>query len=220
MRVLLVDDDALLVDNVQSELTASGYKVDSLRDGRSAQLALEAEAYDLVLLDLSLPQLSGLDLLRAIRAQNNHAPVIVLTARDGLSERVEALDSGADDYLTKPFELEELKARMRALLRRGAASGMPMLTHGDLTLDPASRKVKQSGKTVFLSPNEFALLHALLLNVGRVVTRERLEQSLYRWEGGAGSNTLEVFLHRLRKKIGAQTVRTVRGVGYMIDRLE
>ncbi|MEW5942637.1 MAG: response regulator [Pseudomonadota bacterium] len=220
MRLLLVEDDTLLGDGVSAGLQQSGYAVDWVKDGRAAQLALEAGGYDLMVLDLGLPRLSGLELLKWLRGREDALPVLVLTARDTVADRVRGLDSGADDYLVKPFDLDELSARVRALLRRHAGRAAPLLRHGELVLDPAAHRVTRAGKPVALPPREFAILHLLLSHSGRVLSRERLEQSLYGWNEEVESNAIEVHVHHLRKKFGAELIRTVRGVGYMIERMK
>ena len=218
MRVLLVEDDKLLGNGLKAGLGQAGYTVDWVQDGVSADAALSTEGFDLVVLDLGLPRLPGIDVLKRLRARGNNVPVLILTARDTVSERVEGLDSGADDYLIKPFDLDELTARLRALQRRHAGRPEPVLRHGDIVLDPAAYTVTLREEPVSLSTSEFALLQLLLENVGRVMPRTRLEQTLYGWDGEAESNSLEVFIHHLRKKLGAELIRTVRGVGYVIER--
>lgn len=218
MRLLLVEDDALLGDGICEGLRQAGFAVDWLRDGRAAQLALEDESHALMVLDLGLPRLSGMDLLAWLRGRGSALPVLILTARDTVQDRVQGLDSGADDYLVKPFDLEELAARIRALLRRQAGRAAPLIRHGALTLDPAAHLVTHDGKPVELSPREFTILEILLENAGRVQSRERLEQSLYGWEGEVESNALEVHIHHLRRKLGSNLIRTLRGVGYVIEK--
>ncbi len=218
MRLLLVEDDALLGDGICEGLRQTGFAVDWLRDGRAAQLALEDQSHALMVLDLGLPRLSGMDLLAWLRGRGSTLPVLILTARDTVQDRVQGLDSGADDYLVKPFDLEELAARIRALLRRQAGRAAPLIRHGALTLDPAAHAVTQDGKPVELSPREFTILEILLENAGRVQSRERLEQSLYGWEGEVESNALEVHIHHLRRKLGSNLIRTLRGVGYVIEK--
>lgn len=216
MRILLVEDDSLLGDGLRVGLAQEGYSVDWVKDGRAAQLALEAEPYALVVLDLGLPRISGLELLQWLRRGGNDLPVLILTARDAVADRVQGLDSGADDYLVKPFDLDELAARIRALLRRRGGRASPLLQHGDLVLDPAAHTVTRAGKAVDISPREFALLQELLQNAGRVLSREQLEHSLYGWNEEVESNAVEVHVHHLRKKLGADLIRTVRGVGYLV----
>lgn len=218
MRILLVEDDSLLGDGLRVGLGQEGYTVDWIRDGQAARLALETGSYDLVVLDLGLPRLSGLELLRAVRAQGNGVPVLILTARDAVADRVAGLDDGADDYMIKPFDLDELAARIRALLRRRMGRASPILRHGELALDPAAHRVTLAGKAVELSSREFALLQALLDNAGRVLSRAKLEESLYGWGEEVESNAVEVHVHHLRRKLGPKLIRTVRGVGYTIDR--
>lgn len=218
MRVLLVEDDELLGDGVRAGLKQSGFAVDWVTDGRMAQLALENETYAVVVLDIGLPVISGLDLLKWLRGRNGELPVLMLTARDTVADRVAGLDAGADDYLVKPFDLDELVARLRALLRRAVGKGTPALQHGALELDPAAHTATLAGQAVELSAREFSVLHELLHNMGRVLSREQLEQRLYGWGEEVESNSVEVHIHHLRKKLGADLIRTVRGVGYTIDR--
>jgi two-component system, OmpR family, response regulator QseB len=218
MRLLLVEDDALLGDGIRAGLVQAGYAVDWVRDGRAGELAAAAEPYALIVLDLGLPRLSGLDLLRRLRSGGNRVPVLILTARDTVADRVSGLDSGGDDYLVKPFDLAELTARIRALLRRGAGQAESVLRHGDLVLDPAARTLMRGAERIELAPREFALLQALLLNVGRVLSREQLERGLYGWDAEPDSNAVEVHIHYLRRKLGGELIRTLRGVGYLIDK--
>lgn len=218
MRILLVEDDNSLGDGIRAGLRQAGYTVDWCRDGRAAQLALDAEPYALMVLDIGLPQLSGLDLLKWLRRKGGEVPVLILTARDTVADRVKGLDSGADDYLVKPFDLEELAARIRALLRRNGGRAVPVICHGNLTLDPAAHAVTLDGRPADLSPREFAILQALLENAGHVLSRERLEQSLYGWDEEVESNAVEVHIHHLRRKLDAGLIRTVRGVGYVIEK--
>jgi DNA-binding response OmpR family regulator len=218
MRLLLVEDDRLLGDGIRAGLIQAGFAVDWVQDGRAGKLALDAEPYTLMVLDLGLPRMSGLELMRAARAEGKRLPVLILTARDTVADRVAGLDAGADDYLVKPFDLAELTARVRALLRRSAGHAAPMLQHGDLVLDPAARTLTRAGQRVELGPREFDLLHALLLAAGRVLSREQLERTLYGWDSGPGSNAVEVHIHHLRRKLGSELIRTLRGVGYLIDK--
>ena len=196
-----------------------GYAIDWAQDGRAAELSLGNGVYDLVLLDLGLPRKDGFDLLRGYRRQGGEAPVIILTARDAVNDRIRGLDAGADDYLIKPFDLDELAARARALLRRRTGQKHPVYTHGELTLDPAAHEVTKGGVRLALVPREFALLQALIEEPARVFTRAELEDKLYGWGEEVGSNTIEVHVHSLRRKIGAEQVVTVRGVGYRLKRL-
>lgn len=218
MRLLLVEDDPLLGDGIRVGLQQSGFVVDWVKDGLAAKLALEAEAYALVVLDLGLPRLSGTDLLKWLRATGNDTPVLILTARDAVGDRVGGLDAGADDYLIKPFDLDELSARIRALLRRAGGRATPLIVHGQLEIDPASRQVTLAGKPVELSPREYAILLALLEGAGRALSREQLEQSLYGWGDEVESNAVEVHIHHLRRKLGTELIRTLRGVGYLVDK--
>lgn len=218
MRLLLVEDDELLGDAIRVALAHDRYAVEWVRDGLAAERALRANAFDLVLLDLHLPGRAGLDLLKSLRAAGNAVPVLILTARDTVRDRVVGLDAGADDYLVKPFELDELHARVRALLRRGSGRASPVLEHGDLRLDPAAHTLTHRGEVMELSPREFALLQLLLENAGRVLSRGRLEEALYGGETDVGSNAVEVHVHHLRRKLGAELIHTVRGVGYLVKK--
>jgi len=218
MRVLLVEDDALLGDGIRAGLKQAGFAVDWAQDGQAGKLALETEEYAVIVLDLGLPKVSGTDLLKWLRGRASALPVLILTARDKVSDRVAGLNAGADDYLVKPFDLDELIARLHALLRRSAGQTTPLLLHGDIALDPATHQVRKNGKTVELSAREFTLLHELLLHVDRVQSREQLEQHLYGWGEEVESNSVEVHVHHLRKKLGSDLIRTLRGVGYVIDK--
>jgi two-component system response regulator QseB len=218
MRILLVEDDELLGDGLRTGLIQYGYAVDWLKDGLSADQALKTENFDLVVLDLGLPKLSGINVIQNLRARGQTMPVLILTARESVEDRVKGLDSGADDYLTKPFDLDELCARLRALQRRFSSRAEPLLVHEGISLDPASHTVTLAGETVNVSRREFALLHKLLENSGRVLSREHLTQSLYGWGEDVDSNALEVHIHNLRKKFGQTFIRTIRGIGYMIDK--
>ena len=218
MRLLLVEDDEILGDGLQVGLRQAGYTVEWLRDGQAADNALMHNNFDLVVLDLGLPNLSGIQVLKKMRGRDDKTPVLILTARDSVEDRITGLDSGSDDYLVKPFDLDELCARLRALSRRSAGHAAPTLSHGEVELDPAAHRVTLAGQEVNLSGREFALLHYLLENIGRVIPRSRLEETLYGWEGEVESNSLEVFIHHLRKKLGQNLIRTVRGIGYTIDK--
>ncbi|MBE0620985.1 MAG: response regulator [Burkholderiales bacterium] len=218
MRLLLVEDDKLLGDGVQAGLIQSGFNVDWVRDGVAAELALRTGEYAGVVLDLGLPRLSGLELLERLRRANNKVPVLILTARDRVEDRIKGLDSGADDYLVKPFDLHELAARLRALVRRSRGEATPTLRVGDIELDPAARSVTFRGRPVELSAREFALLQELMLNAGRVLSREQLAQRLYAWGEEIESNAIEVHVHHLRRKLAPELLRTVRGVGYLMPR--
>jgi two-component system OmpR family response regulator/two-component system response regulator QseB len=218
MRILLVEDDRLLGDGIRAGLQQAGFAVDWAQDGRAAELALADEAYDAVVLDLGLPRLSGMEVLARARAARNAVPVLILTARDTVPDRIAGLDAGADDYLVKPFDLGELQARLRALIRRGKSQVEPQMEHGALRLDPAARSVSWAGRPVELSAREYAVLHALLLNAGRVLSKAQLEEKLYGWGEEIESNAVEVFVHHLRRKLSPELIRTVRGVGYMIPK--
>jgi len=216
MRILLIEDDALFGSGVQSWLTMKGYAIDWVKDGRSGEQALALHKYRLVLLDLQLPRLSGMDLLRKLRARNDHTPTIILTARDNLQDRLAGLDGGADDYLVKPFELEELVARVRALVRRSNGRASTVINHNRVALNPATGTVTHSGDTVDIPPREFAVLHTLLENKGKPVSRHKLESCLYAWDSEVESNAVVVHIHNLRKKFGRQFIQTKRGFGYLV----
>ncbi len=220
MRLLLVEDDEMIAETVLDSIRREGYAVDWARDGREAELSLGHDVYDLVLLDLGLPKKNGLDVLSAYRKNGGEAPVIILTARDAVSERIAGLDAGADDYLVKPFDLDELAARARALLRRRVGKKQPVYAHGELALDPASHEITKNGVPVSLVPREFALLRVLIEQPTRVFTRAELEDRLYGWGEEVGSNTIEVHVSTLRRKLGAEQIVTVRGVGYRLRRGE
>jgi DNA-binding response OmpR family regulator len=218
MRILLIEDDPVLGDGLAAGLRQSGFAVDWLKDGESALAALQSERFDLAVLDLGLPRLSGMEVLKRLRARGNAMPVLILTARDATTDKIAGLDGGADDYLVKPVDLDELAARVRALLRRSSGRAEPVLRHGAITLDPAGHRVEVDGAAVELSAREFAVLHALLANAGRVMTRSQLEQSIYGWSEEPDSNALEVHIHHLRRKFGADFIKTLRGVGYTIPK--
>ncbi|MFC3909374.1 response regulator [Legionella dresdenensis] len=220
MRLLLVEDDDLLGDAVKAGLTQFGYIVDWLRDGEAARAAVKTESFELIILDLGLPKLSGLGFLQAIRSDGNSTPVIILTARDSVEDKVKGLDSGADDYLIKPFELKELNARIRALARRSQGRADSALQYRNITLDPAAHSVYVDEMLVNVPRREFALLQKLLENSGQVLSREQLMQSIYGWDEDVDSNALEVHIHNLRKKLNANFIRTIRGVGYMAEKSE
>lgn len=216
MRVLIVEDDPLLGAGLLAGLRQAGFAAEWVQDGQPALDVLHAERFGAVVLDLGLPRLSGLDLLRQLRRERNMIPVLVLTARDAHQDVISGLDSGADDYLVKPCDLGVLAARLRALVRRAAGVGSSLLEQGSLKLDQAARTVEFEGRPVDLSPREFALLEQLLLNAGRALTRARLEETLYPWGAEVESNALDVHIHHLRRKLAADLIRTVRGVGYLI----
>lgn len=218
MRVLLVEDDVALGEGIRVALKPEGYTVDWVRDGESALHALTHESFDLAVLDLGLPGLDGLEVLKRLRSRSMAVPVMVLTARDATADRIAGLDAGADDYLVKPFEVGELLARMRALLRRGFQRPQPVLEVGPVRLDPATQEVSCHGRPVVLQRKEYLLLLQLMSQPGRVLTRDKLEQALYGWnEEPAESNALEVHVHHLRRKLYPELIRTVRGVGYRVD---
>jgi DNA-binding response OmpR family regulator len=218
MRILLVEDDPLLGDGLRAGLRQLGFQVDWVRDGEAAERELRAEPYAAAVLDLGLPLKDGMTVLAAVRGAGIAVPVLVLTARDAVSDRVRGLDVGADDYVVKPVDLNELAARLRALVRRAYGQPKETLAALDVVLDPAARSVQQAGQPVSLSPREFDLLHALMLNAGRVLSREQLEQQLYSWGQEVESNAIEVHIHHLRRKLGNCLIQTVRGVGYMLPR--
>lgn len=218
MRVLIVEDDPLLGDALAAGLKQRGFDADWVQDGRDGQAAIRVEPFAAVVLDLGLPGLSGLELLRGERARGNKVPVLILTARDAVQDRIAGLDSGADDYVVKPTDLDELAARLRALVRRSKGEPAPVLQIGQVVLDPAARMVTHDGQAMDLPPREFTLLQELMLNAGRVLSREQLEERMYRWGDEVESNAVEVHVHHLRRKLGAQVVKTIRGVGYMMPR--
>jgi two-component system, OmpR family, response regulator QseB len=218
MRILLVEDDQLLGDGVKNGLKQYGYTVDWLKDGEAARLALSSETFDLILLDIGLPKMSGLHLLQSIRREGINTPVLILTARESVEDRVKGLDSGADDYLKKPFDLGEVCARIRALVRRSSGRAETLIAYKNIVLDPAAHSVKVDGVELMLPRREFALLQKLLENMGQVLSREQIAQSLYGWEEEVDSNALEVHIHNLRKKLNANYIRTIRGVGYMLEK--
>ena len=228
MRLLLVEDDPMIGESLRNALRLEGFAVDWVRDAAAADGTLASERFDLVLLDLGLPPgrvpqgtqhdagAGGLGVLRALRARHDSTPVIVLTARDGVGERVAGLDAGADDYLVKPFELDELSARMRAVLRRHSGRAQPLLSHGGVTLDPATRQVARDGVPVLLSAREFAVLEALMTRPGALLSRAQLEDRLYGWGEEIESNAVSVYIHQLRRKLGADFIQNMRGVGYYV----
>jgi two-component system, OmpR family, response regulator QseB len=218
MRVLIVEDDTLLGDALAAGLTQRGFQADWVQDGREAQAAIRTEPFAAIVLDLGLPGLTGIELLRGERARGNKVPVLVLTARDAIHDRIAGLDSGADDYVVKPTDLDELAARLRSLVRRSKGEPAPVLQIGRVTLDPAARTVSLGGEAIDLAPREFTLLQELMLNAGRVLSREQLEERMYRWGDEVESNAVEVHVHHLRRKLGPQVVKTIRGVGYMMPR--
>lgn len=217
MRLLLVEDDPMIGRAVRQGLADAGFAVDWVDDGQAADLALRTGVYDAAVLDLGLPGKDGMALLRSLRARGQALPVLVATARDAVADRIAGLNAGADDYVLKPFDLDELIARVRALLRRHAGAATPLLSCGELTLDPVRKEVLLSGQPVALSAREFALLEALMQRPGAVLSREQLEEAVYGWQDGIGSNAVEVHLHHLRRKLGTGAIRNVRGVGYKVS---
>src|SRR5688500_18512867 len=209
MRLLLVEDDRMIGDTLRAALRLDGHAVDWVRDAAAAQATLASERFDAVLLDLGLPKGDGLDVLRELRTRHDRTPVIVLTARDALGDRVAGLDAGADDYLVKPFELDELNARIRAVMRRHSGRAQPQYSHGGVTLDPATRQVTKDGAPVLLSAREFAVLEALMQRPGALLSRAQLEDRLYGWGEEIESNAVSVYIHQLRRKLGADFIRNV-----------
>lgn len=218
MRILLVEDDRMIGESIRTALRQDASAVDWVRDGRAAESALGTEHFDLVLLDLGLPQRDGLEILRAMRLRRDQTPVIVLTARDALQDRVAGLDAGADDYVVKPFELEELAARIRAVTRRKAGRAEPSVEIGEVRLDASMRQVTRGGQPVVLSAREYAVLEALMMRPGAVLSRAQLEDRLYGWGDAIESNAVSVYIHQLRRKLGEDFIRNVRGVGYYVGR--
>ena len=218
MRLLLVEDDAMIGESIRKGMQQDGFALDWVQDGRAAELALEANPYDTLLLDLGLPRKDGLEVLASLRRRGNPIPVLILTARDSVADRVRGLDAGADDYLVKPFDLDELAARVRALLRRKSGRADPIVRVGNLIVNPAIHEVSLDGKSIALSAREFGLLHALVERPGAVLSRAQLEEKLYGWGQEVESNTVEVYIHSLRRKLGADLIRNVRGVGYMVPK--
>ncbi len=216
MRILLIEDDAMIGKAVRQGLGHAGFAVDWVTDGRAAELSLANGVYDLAILDLGLPKKDGMVILSALRSLGNAMPVLIASARDTVRDRIAGLEAGADDYVLKPFDLDELVARVRALLRRHAGGGSPVLRCGALTLDPMRKTVHKDGVPVALSAREFSVLEALMQRPGAVLSRERLEESVYGWGEEVGSNAIEVHLHHLRKKLGTASIKNVRGVGYRV----
>jgi DNA-binding response OmpR family regulator len=220
MRILLVEDDELLGDGLQAGLRHAGYTAEWLKDGLQARTALATDDYAAVVLDLGLPRMDGITLLRELRAAGNTTPVLVLTARDSTLDKVKGLDSGADDYLIKPVDLDEITARLRALLRRASGQASPVVRVGGVELDPATRQVRLRGASVELPAKELAVLEMLMRSAGRIVSRGQLESALYGWDEGVESNAVEVHIHHLRRKLGAERIRTLRGLGYRFEEVD
>ena len=217
MRVLVVEDDPMIGEAVVAGLAADGYAVDWVRDAGSAELSMGTHSYSLVLLDIGLPARDGIEVLKTMRARKDDVPVLIITARDTVADRIAGLDAGADDYLVKPFDLDELSARARALLRRAAGRAEPLIQRGALTLNPATHEVRLHGGSIEVSAREFALLLALAERPGSVVSRSQLEEKVYGWNEAVGSNAIEVHVHNLRRKLGESIIRNVRGLGYTLD---
>lgn len=217
MRILLIEDDDMIGESVVAGLENEGYAIDWVRDGSSGLLALNTTPFSLAILDLGLPGMDGLKVLKELRAHHNSTPVLVTTARDTIDDRIQGLDAGADDYLLKPYDLDELSARIRALLRRSAGRAEPIIERGDLRITPATREVTYKGKPIILSSKEYALLVALAERQGVVWSRGQLEEKLYNWDNTVGSNAIEVHIHHLRKKLSDDAIKTVRGVGYLLE---
>lgn len=218
MKVLLVEDDAMIGENIQIALEGEGMSTDWVKDGADAETKLVAHAYEAMLLDLGLPRKDGIDVLRNLRARGDRLPVMVITARDTVAERVQGLNSGADDYLIKPFDLEELIARLHALIRRAKGGAEPMYRKGDVMVNTLTRQVLADGRQVLLSSREWAVLEALVTRPGAILSRAQLEERLYGWSGDVESNAVEVYIHGLRKKLGTQFIVNVRGLGYMVEK--
>ena len=216
MRLLLVEDDPMIGESIEDGLRGECYAVDWVRNGSEVALVMKQQNYDLLLLDLNLPGMNGMDILRNMRTTGTDLPVLIISAREGTVARVAGLDAGADDYLVKPFDLDELLARIRALLRRRTAHATTMIVHGDLTLDLASREVTFKGGAVKLGRREFTVLRALLEKPGTVISKRQFEEKLYSWDHAIESNTVDVYIYQLRKKFGADFIHTVRGVGYKV----
>ena len=218
MRLLLVEDDRMIGESVQKGLRLDGFSVDWVQDGSSAELALETERYDCVLLDLGLPRKDGMEVLRGMRSKRDAAPGVVITARDAVPDRLKGLDTGAEDYVVKPFDLDELAARVRAVVRRREGRAEPVLEYLELALNPATHQATYRGQPLALSAREFAVLEALVSRPGAILSRAQLEQRIYGWGEEVESNAVEVFIHSLRRKLGAEFIRTIRGAGYMVPK--
>lgn len=219
MRILLVEDDTMIGESVLDLLRTEHYAVDWVKDGEMADTALQTQTYDLILLDLGLPRKDGLFVLRSLRARKDRTPVLIATARDSIQQRVEGLDAGADDYVLKPYDLDELLARIRALVRRAAGRAEPVYEHKGVCINPATREVAAGGQQVVLSAREWAVLESLLARPGRVLSRAQLEEKLYGWKDEISSNAVEVYVHGLRRKLGADLIQNIRGVGYLIPKI-
>ncbi|MDX2074391.1 MAG: response regulator transcription factor [Alphaproteobacteria bacterium] len=216
MRILLIEDNAMLADAIKTGLEQVQYTVEWVEDGESGLAACEANEFNMIILDIMLPRLSGLELLKKLRDSKNATPVLILTARDAPSQKVEGLDLGADDYMIKPFDIDELRARVRALIRRNHGRSNPLLVWEDIELNPASRTVKRNGELVALTAQELKVLILMMEATGRVISKNQLEESIYGWESEVGSNTVEAVIYKLRKKLGRDMIKTVRGIGYIV----
>ena len=218
MRILLVEDDRMIGEGLKKGLKLGGYAVDWVEDGQSAEVSLKTQPYDLVILDLGLPEKSGMEVLHDIRQSNDNTPVLILTARDNISDKVAGLDEGADDYMLKPFALEELEARIRSIIRRKSGYSQPVFQHQDIVLNPATKQVNYKGQNIALSGKEFSLLHDLIKNPSAIVSKNQLEESLYGWNEEISSNAIEVHVHQIRKKMSTSVIKTIRNVGYTLDK--
>ncbi|KDN11851.1 DNA-binding response regulator [Snodgrassella communis] len=218
MRILLLEDDKMIAEALSDMLHVAGFAVDCVTDGLAAESALQPDIYDIALLDIGVPKQDGLSVLRHLRAKNSDLPVILITARDTVEERINGLDSGADDYVIKPFAPSELLARIRALLRRRGGHACPVLSNGVITLNPATREVSANGLVTRLSAREYALLYSLLLQPGTILSRQELEEKIYGWNEEVESNAVEVVIHGIRKKLGSNVIKNVRGLGWLVDR--
>lgn len=218
MRVLLVEDDRMIGEAIQSALQDATYAVDWVRDGLAALIAFESQSYDLILLDLGLPKKDGITVLNTVRANGNLVPVIIITARDAVEDRIKGLDAGADDYVLKPFEMTELQARMRAVLRRKGGAAGPVMSNGVISLEPTTREAIINGDAIRLSAREFSLLHTLMIRPGAILSRSDLEDRVYGWNEEVESNAIEFLIHALRKKLGNSAIKNVRGVGWMVSK--
>lgn len=218
MRIVLAEDDQQLGEGLSLGLRQLGHTVDWVIDGSEAEQAIFSDNIDALILDLGLPKQDGLEVLKKIRATGDDLPVLVLTARDTLEDRIQGLDMGADDYVVKPFDLMEVDARLRAICRRREGRAAPVITFADLVLDPASRSLRKAGEEIQLGANEYAVLESLITHQDRIMSRQALEESLYGWDEGVESNAVEVYIHHIRKKLGKELIKTIRGVGYMIQK--
>ncbi len=218
MRILLVEDDRMIGDAIQLAMKDAAYAVDWVKDGLTATSVLDGNEHQAVLLDLGLPRRDGLEVLRLLRLKGNNIPVIILTARDAVEDRILGLDLGADDYLVKPFDMNELLARLRAIIRRKGGQSSPLLSNGKIDLDPATREASRGGDSHLLSSREFSLLHALMLHPGSILTRSELEERIYGWNEEVESNAVDFLIHGIRRKLGADAIRNVRGAGWMVDK--